>query len=226
MNAGNQGLVQPGATVTIVRRKGEATAVAPGMVTVAGSESCLIGVRLAGIPRYASGEETTIVNDHEGRQWAVEALFTGADGITAYFRTLTAWYRLERRSSPRYRTHITVTVVSQSDAYLERGTALDMSEGGLRVLVPEEPMRSRTVDVVFPYRDDSLSLPCHVVRTTICDQGVELHLAFRELTHWQADFVHKRIKALSIITEEGRDLLAQDHDATGRGSVRRPLAAG
>jgi hypothetical protein len=131
-------LVTPGTPVMVKRRRGTATGVSQGIV--ASVTSCgAIGLRLAGSPHYADGDKVELTSLEDEYKWTAEAAFVGDEREVAFFRATSGWYCEERRASPRYATHIAVTVVAASEAYLARGTALDLSEGGMNVAVPEEP---------------------------------------------------------------------------------------
>jgi hypothetical protein len=81
-----------------------------------------------------------------------------------------------------------------------------MSEGGMKVAVPEEPA-GKNLRILMP-EADGVSLPCHVVGISYGDTGVELHLAYMELTDDNWRFVRRRVADLRVIAERGRDLLA------------------
>jgi hypothetical protein len=166
----------------------------------------LVGLRLAGSPAYTEGEQVELSSLEDEFRWSVEARFVRQEREVAFFEPASGWYREERRATPRYPTRLAVTIVAPGEAYLARGTALDMSEGGMKVAVPEEPA-GKNLRILMP-EADGVSLPCHVVGISYGDTGVELHLAYMELTDDNWRFVRRRVADLRVIAERGRDLLA------------------
>jgi len=188
----------------VKRQRGTATGVSQGIV--ASVTSCgAIGLRLAGSPHYAEGDHVELTSLENEYKWTAEAAFAGEQREVIFFKATSSWYCEERRSSARYPTHMAVTVVAPSEAYLARGTALDLSEGGMKVAVPEEPA-GKDVRVVLT-ETDGLSLPCHIVGISYGDDGVQLHLAFGELPVDASRFVQRRLADLKVIAERGRNLL-------------------
>jgi hypothetical protein len=196
--------VLPGSAVTVTRISHPACS-AEGIIAHVEQSGRAVGLRIAGAPNYAEGERVVIVDLETSPPWAVDAAFSGHDREVALFVPLTAWY--QRRARPRYLTRTAVTLVIPGTAYMERGVTLDISEGGLRVLVPEEPT-GQAVKVLIKGGPDVVPLYCRIVRTAYCDEGVEVHLSFAELTAASRKFVHRRVEDLRQIAEQGRDLLA------------------
>jgi hypothetical protein len=187
-------IVAPGTRLTIVRRSSppaQWTAVA-----VAGREDSIAARVTAPPPAWDSDFPYMLIRGSPGSRTFAMCSFVASKAEVAAFRITAPWRPLDLRKDRRFHTDLQAEVRSVLGTSRQPGHLVDISLGGLAVVVESRPGGSQ-LDVSLWNRGYSATVPCELARASPSDDGqTVLHLRFRELTAPQRAFVRQFVATL------------------------------
>ena len=137
---------------------------------------------------------------------ASEAVVMATAGDQLRVQLLTPWAVVERRLFPRFETSLRVLISPPgANDPLIPGRVLDLSAGGIRLVVPR-PVPTE-VDVIV-HGESGTRLPAEVIRSQRVGKEFDLRTRFLPLSTMQRRFVYDMVSALQALNEHGRNLLA------------------
>ncbi len=192
-------IVAAGMALTIVRRSSPPQ---QWTATVVVSREDSVAARVnAPPPAWDSEYPYMLIHGAAGSRMFAICSFVAARGDVAAFRINTHWRPLDLRKDRRFPTDIQAEVRSVLGTSRQPGRLVDISLGGLAVVVDSRPGGSQ-LEINLWNGGYSAMIPCDLVRATTTGSGqTVLHLRFRDLTPPQQAFVRQFVA--SLMSAEG-----------------------
>jgi hypothetical protein len=187
-------MIATGDAVTVVRSAENRTPLPAGRVVNVTDQAILLGFRsdVGLVP----GERVVLLATRDGHRLVVSARYAGASGSNRLFLTPAGWHPVESREAHRFPLGHPAEVRSVLGQSRQQGAILDISAGGLAVLLPQKP-GGRQVEVRLELEGYAATLLARAVATTPHDEGVVLHLQFLDLASAQHAFVRNLLLRLA-----------------------------
>ncbi len=187
--------IRAGALVLLVQRSTPPSQFQGTALTAMGN---VVAVKLSAPWSGAADAEVAIITGEPGARMLANGRLAQARGNVASFELVTEWQALDLRTTTRYPTELGAEVRSVLGQSRQPGTIVDLSYGGIGVMVRSKP-GGREVAVAMSAGAFSATLPCRIVHTAPRDGGILLHLEFMELTGGQRAFVRNVVASIQAV---------------------------
>ena len=187
-----EAVIRTGAPILLVQRS---TPPAQFEGTAVAAMGNVIAVKLLAPWSGLPDEEVAIIAGEPGARLLANARLAHARAQVASFELVNGWQQLDLRTTTRYRTELGAEVRSVLGDSRQPGSIVDLSYGGIAVMVSSKP-GGREVAVVMRAGGFSATLPCRIAQAVTSDRGVLLHLEFMELTGGQQAFIRTVVASI------------------------------
>jgi len=192
-NHGMPAHIAPGCAATVICRSDKPGHWNGSIVAVKESG---IALRLAAPPpSWDAAAAYMVVCGEPGHRMVVPARFVASSAAAVAFRPNGDWEPLDFRRDPRFRTDMRAEVRSVLGSSRQTGRVIDVSMGGMAVLVEARP-GGRQVSVGVVNGGFGAHLLCDVVAADDVEDGVLLRLKFTGLNPPQQAFVRQLVGGL------------------------------
>ena len=186
-----------GAAVEVLPRSG-GKAWCDGTLGVA--RGFVIEVAMRGECPLAPGDDVILAGGPTGTRMAALARFKEMKGEVAVFKRMSPWRPVDTRSFTRFPVELRAVVVGEHEDSPRHGRTLDISRGGLAVLIDDGSLESESLEVALG-NPDTPYIPCRVVDQRTVAEGTILHLAFTEMGATEQRCIDALVDELSAALE-------------------------
>ena len=152
------------------------------------SRELLIAARFPDGTSFAEGRSFLLINGQLGSRTVARGHWVRSEGSVAVFRLEAAFAPFDARKAARIPTNLLIEVRSAIGGSRQPGTMVDVSQGGMAVVVDAKP-GGKSIFVVLAADGYSATLPCETVGAREQGEQTLLHLRYEELTASQTAFV-------------------------------------
>lgn len=160
---------------------------------VTGVRGDMLAVTFASPAGWESHGVVLVAGERGSRQTARADVVQERGSVTV-FKLSCGWQDFDVRANPRYPTNLDARVRYVRAGVIGAGTVVDISLGGMAVIVPARPA-GKEVEVTPRMGFYSATLPCEVSQAGACEGQALLHLRFAELSAQQRAFVRHLVAA-------------------------------
>jgi len=187
-----EAVVRPGAPILVVQRSTPPVQFEGTAIAAMGD---VIAVKLLAPWPGRPGAEVAIITGEPGARLLANGRLAQTRAQVASFELVTGWQQLDLRTTTRYPTELGAEVRSVLGDSRQPGTIVDLSYGGMAVMVGSKP-GGREVAITMRAGAFSVTLPCRIAAVVASDHGVMLHLEFMNLTGGQQAFIRNVVASI------------------------------
>ncbi len=198
MDAASLWAAEAGAPVEVLPRTGGKNPWCYGVLGTA--RGFLVEVDITGICPLEPHDDVILAGGPTGSRMAALARFREMKDSVAVFKRMSPWRPVDTRAFTRFPVELRTVVVGEHEDSARHGRTLDLSRGGLAVLIDDGTLESETLDVAFGDAN-SPYLPCRVVGRRSVGDGTILHLAFAEMGKREQACIDALVDELSAALE-------------------------